>query len=63
MLTMTSEIAWARATDAANEHMRNHGRIVWSNSDYNYAVSEYNYLMPDELAEKCDCAKCSGIPF
>jgi hypothetical protein len=46
-------IAWAAATDAANQHMKNHGRKVWAEADYNYAVNEYNYLLPSELKGEC----------
>lgn len=42
-------IARAAATDAADRHMKSHGRKAWSKADYNYAVSEYNRLLPGEM--------------
>ena len=45
--TMTHEIAWAAATDAGNRHMKEHGRLVWDESDKNAAVGTYNRLMDD----------------
>ena len=36
-------------TDAANRHMKSHGRDHWNEADYNYAVSEYNRLLPGEM--------------
>ncbi len=36
------------ATDAANQHMKSHGRDYWSDADYNCAVSEYNRILPEE---------------
>ena len=42
-------IARAAATDAANRHMKSHGRDHWNEADYNYAVSEYNRLLPGEM--------------
>ena len=42
-------IAWAAATDATNQHMKSHGRDHWSEAEYNYAVSEYNRLLPREM--------------
>jgi hypothetical protein len=47
-LEQARKIAWAAATDAANQHMKSHGRDHWGDADYNYAVSEYNRLLPGE---------------
>lgn len=44
-MKLTQEIARAAAQDAANRHMRKHGRTKWSIDDYNIAVKEYNRLL------------------
>ncbi len=41
-------VARAAATDAADRHMKSHGRKSWSESDYNYAISEFNRLVGEE---------------
>jgi hypothetical protein len=36
---LRQEMAWAAATDAANQNMRAHGRTVWDADDYNVVPS------------------------
>lgn len=46
-ITMTYNLAWAAATDAANRRMRKHGRTNWSRGDYNFAVRKFDRILPD----------------
>ena len=49
--TLTPQIIWAAATDAANNRARGDGRTAWSLDDYEYAIFTYNRL-----------ANCAGLP-
>jgi hypothetical protein len=44
-LTMTYEIALAAGKDAANRNMRQNGRTVWNEDDYNAAVAVMDKLL------------------
>lgn len=46
--TMTRDLAWAAAQDAANVQMRAAGRSKWSPEDYALAVREFDRLWPEE---------------
>ena len=39
------DLAHAAARDAANRHMREHGRTSWNQDDYNVAVAESARLL------------------
>lgn len=47
-ITLTRELAYAAATDAANRQMRKAGRMRWNKDDYNLAASEFERLWPIE---------------
>jgi len=53
-ITMTRELAWAGATDAANRNMRKAKRTKWSRADYNIAVRTFKKLWPKENPPKFD---------
>ena len=51
---LRQEMAWAAATDAANQNMRAHGRTVWDADDYNVATAELDRLLEGEReSEQC----------
>ena len=51
---LRQEMAWTAATDAANQNMRAHGRIVWDADDYNVATVELDRLLEGEReSEQC----------
>jgi hypothetical protein len=49
MIAMTRERAWAAATDAADRNMRENGRLLWDEEDYNIAVRTLDRLWDTEL--------------
>ena len=46
-MRMNLSIAWSVATDAANRRMRKHGRRIWNQADYRFAVKVLDRLVPD----------------
>lgn len=45
LITLTPELARASGLDAANRNMRKHGRVRWSNEDWNIAAERTARLM------------------
>ena len=59
------ELAYACATDLANQRMRKDGRQKWSVEDYNAAVAEYHRVNPcpaDIPCEICDRSEPCKLP-
>ena len=51
---LRQEMAWAAATDAANQNMWAHGRTAWDADDYNVATVELDRLLENESeAQRC----------
>jgi hypothetical protein len=46
-MTITRQIAWAAATDAANRSMRLDGRTAWNEDDYDVAAETFRRLWPE----------------
>lgn len=46
-ITMTMDMAWAAAIKAGTRRMKKHGRTNWSRGDYNFAVREFDRILPD----------------
>lgn len=44
MMRLTSEIAFAAASDVGNRHMQAAGRFKWEAEDYDAAAAEYTRL-------------------
>ncbi|MGI4756061.1 MAG: hypothetical protein ACRYGF_04340 [Janthinobacterium lividum] len=63
-MKMTYRIAHSIGVDAANQQMRDQGRTVWSEDDYNLAAAVLNRHLPlcAELPaiepERCGCTQC-----
>ncbi len=55
LMELRQEMAWAAATDAANQNMRAHRRTAWDADDYNVATVELDRLLEDE-SEARHCA-------
>lgn len=58
---LTRDLAWAAATDAADAHMRRHGRDVWSQADADVCVATLERLWPpcrDGFKAVCACPDC-----
>lgn len=43
-MILTRQLAWAAATDAANDRMRKAGRSTWTKGDYNTACRVFARL-------------------
>ena len=56
MITMTRELAWAAATDAAFTNMRNAGRLVWDIEDRSVAAVTFYRLWPEDCPENGNLA-------
>jgi hypothetical protein len=50
-MKMTYEIAHAAGWDVGNRNMRENGRTVWNQEDYDVCWAEFNRLMPLETTE------------
>ena len=58
---LTREIAWAAATDAANQAMRQAGRSSWSRDDYALAVEVFNRLWRENPAGEITHYRYRGL--
>ena len=47
-MKLTRAMAWAAATDAANQMAREAGRMAWSKADYDEAVQVFGKLWKEE---------------
>ena len=64
---MTYRIAHSLGADAANRQMRQEGRTVWNEEDYNLAAATLNKYFPLCVEHPgidpqiCGCARCASV--
>ena len=54
-MQLTEEMARAAAQDAGNRSMREAGRALWNDADWNAACDKYERLWPQPAVQTVDC--------